>query len=80
MAAGIPDVLAAIAALDAKVDALAEQIENLEFEDYNLCTLCQGSGEVIPSHDTSQPTPDPVTCPRCNGVGKIKVDSSVEKD
>lgn len=62
------------------VDGLVDQIENLEFISYKICTMCHGDGTVIPSHDLAGPTPDPITCPGCSGEGRIRSGSTMEKD
>jgi len=53
--AGIPEVLEAIAALDVKINAIAQRIEDLEMDIYRICTMCQGTGTIIPSHNHSVP-------------------------
>ena len=63
-----------------KVDDLKDQIENLEMVQYAVCTQCQGTGEVIASYDEQSGPGAPITCPRCNGAGKIAIGSAVEKD
>lgn len=59
-----------------RLTALDEKISNLEMVRYNVCTMCQGEGAVIPSHDPENPNPEPISCPRCNGAGKLPIGSS----
>ena len=66
--------------LDAKMDALDTQIENLELISYSICTMCQGSGEVTPSYNMEGEPPGNITCPSCNGEGRLIAGSSDEKD
>lgn len=77
---GLPEVEAKIDVLTTKVNQIAQQIENLELVQYCTCTMCQGSGQVIPSHNPTEPTPAPITCSRCNGAGKIILGEAIEKD
>ena len=62
-----------------KLNDLKDQIENLEMVSYNLCTMCQGSGQIVPSYSGDTP-PSPITCPACAGAGKVALGSAKEKD
>ena len=77
--AEIDDVMDKLDDVLDKIADLSEQIENLEMVNYNLCTMCQGSGQVIPSYNGDTPPPS-ITCPSCNGAGKISLGSAKEKD
>lgn len=64
----------------ARFDAINAKIESLELKQYAICTMCQGSGLVIPSHNLEGLPPTPITCPSCNGAGRLISGSSEEKD
>jgi len=74
------DILDKVADNKEAIASLSTQIENLEMVHYYVCSLCQGVGTITPDGSGGQPPGDPVTCPRCNGTGKEKSGSSVEKD
>ena len=62
-----------------RFDAIESKLDNFEMINFNLCTMCHGSGQITPSYDTNQQPPSPITCPSCNGLGKVALGSSVEK-
>ena len=39
----------------------------------NVCTVCHGTGQVIPPHDSNQPIPPAIDCPICLGEGYLEV-------
>jgi len=63
-----------------KCNDILERIEELELHNYSICTMCRGSGEVVPSYPLENPPPSTIECPRCAGAGKLLAGSSVEKD
>ena len=73
-------LIAKFSEIEAKIDALDTQIENLELISYTICTMCQGSGEVIPSYNMEGEPPGAITCPSCNGEGRETSGSADEKD
>jgi hypothetical protein len=68
-----------IIALDVDDDIMAK-LEVYELDNYLICTMCQGTGEVVPSHPLIDPPPSTITCPSCSGSGKHLSGSSAEKD
>ena len=76
----LEDVLDKIEDVKEEVKNISDQIEALELVHYGMCTMCQGTGTITPSHDPTQGTPEPITCPACDGQGRKEIGSSVEKD
>lgn len=68
-----------IAALDVDDDVLAK-LEAFELNNYDICTMCHGSGEVVPSYTLADPPPSAIECPSCVGAGRVFSGSSSEKD
>lgn len=62
-----------------RLTVLDEKISALEMTRYNICTMCQGEGTIIPSHNLENPDPDPIACLRCSGAGKLAVGSSEQE-
>ncbi len=63
-----------------RISDLSDQIEDLELISYSICSACNGNKTIIPSHDLAGPTPEPITCPSCNGEGRLRLGSAIEKD
>jgi len=38
----------------------------------HICTVCHGTGEVTPPHDSGSSPPVPVDCPICLGEGYLE--------
>jgi DnaJ-class molecular chaperone len=62
-----------------RLDTIEQKINDLELNNYNICTMCHGSGEIIPSYNLEGTPPGPITCPSCEGSGKVLAGNSVEK-
>uniref|UniRef100_A0A6M3IS62 Uncharacterized protein n=1 Tax=viral metagenome TaxID=1070528 RepID=A0A6M3IS62_9ZZZZ len=54
-----------------KLDNLQNALDTLDLNQYVNCTMCHGAKTVIPSYDEGSPTPDPIQCPSCLGMGKL---------
>ena len=78
--ADIDDVMDKIDDAMDKIDEVKAMLEAFELINYIICTMCHGSGEVVPSHTLEDPPPGAIECPSCTGAGKVFSGSSSEKD
>lgn len=62
----------------ARFDTIESKISSLGMNNYNICTMCHGSGQIIPSYNLNESPPSPIACPGCEGEGKTLMGSSVE--
>lgn len=63
-----------------RLDSIQLKLDNIEFINYHVCTMCHGAKEIIPSYNLNENPPFPITCPSCNGEGHIPIGISIEKD
>lgn len=59
-------------AVYAQLNSIETKMDNLSLNTFHICTMCQGTGQIVPSHNFENGTPPSIICPSCNGQGDVK--------